>query len=585
MGLLSKLRGITADMPKALSRGAFVCVMLLAMIGQGAFSVFWCLGLDLLFLLYLMLCRQRVKMDAIAALLAALPVFAAVSSLLNAANAYAALCEIAKYLIYPLSYLALRSFADRRFIETVLYRITVFLGAAGLLAMLGWEVMPGMVIAGSMRLQSFLQYANTTAVLLGWGIFVCAARFWETRNLAYSLPLAILTAALLLTKSRIVFWVFLLVLVLFCFDKLGTRGRIVFAAAAGVALVLLAVLGNRLFRISLFEPTLVERFITYADALRLLAGHPMGIGAGAWQYEQLLAQSAPYYVKYIHSAFFQIALDAGIVGLGAFLAVAGLALRRGFRRRGTAFYGLLLLLLSSLLDAHLSFGLVIVFFTQAVDAVCGAPEEGVAAGGSVRVSARKKNARIARKDSASPVSEVSPSVLFPPRRRVRWLMGVPACLLLAFLLSEALVLAGHMGFGGGLVAYRTAQAINPANYTVFMQMAEVEKNRSAALSYLEEGYAANPDDWRFALELSKGWSYAGDDERAIAYARRYFETHRYSAVSQRNFSEILDIARGREGISQERYDSELAQLARDVENANAEINPWYRYINSENLYS
>lgn len=542
---------------RKLPRWAFACVFFLSVYGKGAFFNLWCIVLNLSLLLYFLLCRKRVVFDRVFFALLGLFGSALVSSFFLSGNLYTAMSEGLKYALYPLAYLFFKSFHDKRLIENILFRSTVFLAVGGLLAFAGMTVMPNMVIESSGRLQSFLQYANTTALLLGLGILMAVDRFLTSKKWMTLLALAVLIPAFYLTKSRIGFWIFALVLMLYVFSRLKRRGRIIFAGCAAVTLLAVALVGSRIMRISLFEVTLVERWITYTDALRILATHPFGIGPGDWQFEHLVFQSAPYYVKYIHCVFLQILLDCGVIGLVCFLYAVVPALIGGLRKAGLPFFALLLMLMTSALDVHFSFGVVIVFAMYFLSALT--PE---------------------RRGAEAVIPPLAPR-----DRPLRLITLLPVLALSVFLLSESLIFWGKsMNTDNAARAFNAAKALNPMNNAVYLELAKAERRPDAALEHLERGYAANPLDWSFQREMSQGYAYVGDFEKSLQYAQLYFETHRYSAESQKNLLDLLERAYHSGYYSTEAYETEKLRISDRISDINAEINPLYRYIDPDMRY-
>ena len=574
---------------------AVYAVVFGSLIAQGAFFNAWTLLLCLFCIALILFQKQPVKIDANALWLTGLFGFALVSAVFFADNPYTAMGELAKYALYPLSYLAFLNFEDKRFLETAFYRAILLLGAAGLLAVAGFSLIPNMVIQNGLRLQSFLQYANTTAVLLGAGILIALHRWLADKDWIHLVSLAVLGAALVLTQSRISFWVFLAVLALMLFERLGRKGRILFAAAVGVLIAVFALLGYRTLRVSLFEPTLVERFITFHDALHVLKTNLFGLGLGDWQLEQTLFQSAPYYVKYIHSGYFNIALDCGIGGLLCFAAAIATGLWRGVKalraprpvpaekssgraknikakgvrgknttpanadtgaeaekpRGNVCFYILLLIAVCSVLDVNFNFGFVIAFCMLALATLGSRP------------------------------------VFTLTKRAARLPLLAPAVLLAVFLLSEAAVFAGNRSRENpqaAAAAYHAAQVLNPWNYRVDLERAHLERDPAEALQLLERGHAQNPLDREVIMELCKGYAHTGDSEKAVAYARLAFEHHRYSAATQENLRETLAKANEQGALSDEAYQSQLDLLSQEIGRINGEIHTLYRYIDADMEY-
>jgi len=111
-----------------------------------------------------------------------------------------------------------------------------------------------------------------------------------------------------------------------------------------------------MFRISLYEPTLVERWITFQDAITMMRGNLLlGIGAGNWQEQQFFYQSAPYSVKYIHNYYLQLMLDGGLLAPLLFIATMLPAIIKGIRNKSVHAFILIAVLLNALMDIDLIF--------------------------------------------------------------------------------------------------------------------------------------------------------------------------------------------------------------------------------------
>lgn len=260
------------------------------------------------------------------------------------------------------------------------------------------------------RLQSLLGYANTTAVLLGCGYFAILA-LWQKTQKKWLLYLSSgVLIALYLTVSKAAIPLFLAVGTLLVFrhreyERVFILGNL---SAAGIALsvlflpiihaakLLLIIAGicasgywlgqrrenlRRLFwlpivgaaailsgfavflrmkHIDIFK-TLFGRITYMKDAAFLCLRHPLlGIGPGGWRYYQFGVQTSGYSVSSVHNGPLQILLEYGLVFFLLFFALLCYAAYRLFREKraaeGAAF---LLVLLHSLVDMDLEFGLIL----------------------------------------------------------------------------------------------------------------------------------------------------------------------------------------------------------------------------------
>ncbi|WP_212939837.1 tetratricopeptide repeat protein [Paenibacillus antibioticophila] len=105
--------------------------------------------------------------------------------------------------------------------------------------------------------------------------------------------------------------------------------------------------------------TLLARGDMYADALRVIGGAPwLGQGGDTWRSVYRSVQSSPYTGSEVHSGYLDLLMDLGLAGVLVLLAWIIPALRSAFRSRCRLLPSVLLLLLHSLIDFDLSYGLV-----------------------------------------------------------------------------------------------------------------------------------------------------------------------------------------------------------------------------------
>lgn len=75
--------------------------------------------------------------------------------------------------------------------------------------------------------------------------------------------------------------------------------------------------------------TLWGRLLYMKDGVRLLAGHPMGVGWLGWFYLQRMIQTGVYNVRFVHNDLLQLALDYSLPAAAAALWWAARRLRKG----------------------------------------------------------------------------------------------------------------------------------------------------------------------------------------------------------------------------------------------------------------
>ena len=512
---------------------------------SGAYFAPWMIILNIFFLLLLIFRKTAIKLDLNAAFLTGLLIAAVLSSVIVGGSPGIAVEELLKYLLFPVSYIVFLNIEDKKMVEAVFYHSFIFLAVGGLMAMAGLPLISDMVIEESGRLQSFIQYANTTAMLLSVGVLMSVNYFIVLKKKIHIIYGAVMLAALILTQSRIGILVFVAVTALYVFTRIKQKRKYYIAAALGAAAVGAAVVGHRIVMNFIFEPTLVERYITYLDAISELRSNFFGIGMGMWQFEHVQFQSAPYQVKYIHSVYFQIAMDCGVLGLLCFLAAAIKAAIAGIKEKGIYLFMLLLLAAGSIFEVNFAFGIVIIFFTFVL-------------------------------------SNLSPKLKeFNVRKAALLPLTTPILALTILLFSEAAVFLGRQSSGNperAMGAYNVALHLNPLNYRIYMDMAKLETSPHKSLELLELGFSKNPVDRHFMAELVEGYKFVGDRARTLEYARLLYKQYRYRIETEQSYEAALQDAYEAGLISREDFHFELTLFHAEVRDARGAMNPLYRYI-------
>ena len=170
------------------------------------------------------------------------------------------------------------------------------------------------------RLGGFFQYSNTFALFLLIGITVL---MYTVENVKYKpLQILILIIGILLTGSRTVFLLTLLVFAIYLFNGKDRKEKVkillMLLITIIVSLIIAWVTNNfqtigRYLTISLNSSTLWGRIIYYKDALMLLKENIFGYGYMGYSYIYPTVQTANYAVKFVHNDFLQLALDFGII--------------------------------------------------------------------------------------------------------------------------------------------------------------------------------------------------------------------------------------------------------------------------------
>jgi O-antigen ligase len=244
------------------------------------------------------------------------------ASLLLAKEPQIGLREWIRYLLIPLYLIFFTATRDKSAWQRQAFFVGISsIAVLGLMAYAGGIIIPAGVIEHSGRFQSTIQYANTTALLMLIGILYAYNYFTETKKWRYIVLGAGLAYCLYLTGSRTTFVLFFLVGTVFALAKMNRKPRLIAIGVLAGALIGALLVGGRIVQISLTEPTLIERVITWQDGLRIAVQYPwLGLGVGNWQFDQFLYQSAPYGVRHIHNFYVHLLVDGGWVAALLFIA-------------------------------------------------------------------------------------------------------------------------------------------------------------------------------------------------------------------------------------------------------------------------
>ena len=333
----------------------------MALLWQGAFFPLQYIFLLIIPFAAFALSKRPLRITLNTVLLVGL-VLVMLASLLIAAKApQIALREWLRYLLLPLYLLFFVTMQDKSaWYMRAFFGGIFWVALLGLISYMGGFIIPAGVIEQSGRLQSTIQYANTTALLMLIGALYSAEYFVTTKKWRYPVYAAGFFCCLYLTGSRTTFVLFFFILVLLVLSRMQRKMRLMAIGGITTALIGIIIAGGRVIRLSLTEPTLIERVITWQDGLSLAGQNPLfGLGIGNWQFEQFLYQSAPYGVRYVHNYYVQLMLDGGILAALLFGAVVLMCLWRGWKERNIHYYVVLAIVVHVLLDFDLAYGSVI----------------------------------------------------------------------------------------------------------------------------------------------------------------------------------------------------------------------------------
>ena len=243
------------------------------------------------------------------------------------------------------------------------------------------------LVAG--RQAGFFQYPNTYAVYL---LFALVLVLFDSPLRFGILPwLGLLTLGIMLSGSRIVFFLLLAVFLVFLIREKSGKARLSVLGIAGAAVlgsVAFAFLtGNResfgRFLTSSFTASeFVGRLLYAWDAIPVILRHPLGLGYTGYHWLQGSFQTGVYSTQHVHNELLQLLLDVGWIPAGLFLW----ALWRGLRSREGGFCRKMLLavlLLHCLLDFDTQFISIALLLFLVLDAEPQAQKR-LPAGGIIR---------------------------------------------------------------------------------------------------------------------------------------------------------------------------------------------------------
>ncbi|MCL2124460.1 MAG: O-antigen ligase family protein [Oscillospiraceae bacterium] len=449
-----------------------------------------------------------------AALLFTIPLLFAISLFAKSENVYAGLTETLRALILPMCLILFCNIGPAR-IKKAVFAALMCVAVLGLLAFASIINIPGGIIEGSNRLQSVIQYANTTALLMLIGILYAVDDYVSGRKIGSLLCCAVFAAALLLTGSRTTLAVAIGACFLYSFIKTGKKGKLITAGVLVAACCALAgfsmLMDVRLLRLSLYEPTLVERWITYGDAVRLMRGNWLfGIGAGNWQEWQFRFQSAPYQVKFIHNHYLQLLLDGGILAPLVFCAAMLPPVFKAIRIKSVHSVILIAILLHAILDFDLIFSAVAM----------------IAAFSLSQISSKGKS--------------------FKPGR-FRYAAVLPLAAVVALWGSELFTTVADVNLEKGKLdasmgAYKAALALNPFRADLYYRMAQSTRDIGLTTDYIVEAIEHNPRDSGSVSILALIEAKNGNYSAALELCDSLIDNRKYSEEYRSQYRDIAEMA-------------------------------------------
>jgi O-antigen ligase len=574
MGKSKRKKPVQVDKRKKVAGyAAFVCIVGF-ILWQGSYFPMQFLLMLALMLLAFALFGKSLSVPREAILLLCIPVLYAISLPILTENHYNGLMELLRILILPMT-LILFCNTDSAKTERAIFISLMSVAVLGLLAFFSIIYIPGAVIETTNRLQSVIQYANTTALLMLIGILYSVHSYISNRKIGKLICCLIFAVTLLLTGSRTSLIVALTVCALYAFIMPGRRGKII--VAGSVILAICAVVGFniftdiRIFQITFFEATLVERYITFQDAISMMRGSwLLGIGTGNWQEWQFLYQSAPYNVKFIHNYYLQLLLDGGLLAPMLFLAATLPAIIKGISKKNLHAFILIAVMMQALLDFDLIFSAVTMIAMYSLSQLIVERYERQSRTGS----GMDGRAKILPGIAAGKIYVIG---------KLRFIALAPMLVVLILWCSELYssnadtnLLQGNRDVS--MSRYRTALILNPLKTDLYYQMAQSAHDIETAEELLRTGIEKNPRDLQSISALVMIESQRGNYADALKLCEILIENRKHSKEYQSLFLQTAESALINGVINQSQYE----EIQTRPEQIALQTNPLYkRYILGE----
>lgn len=211
------------------------------------------------------------------------------------------------------------------------------------------------------RVDGFFEYANAWALYQLICIVLLVMK--KKRRVIDYLAMVVLVIGVFLTGTRAVILLMALMAVGGAIVYSVKYKKVIPAVVAAVLVIAAAAAASwltggmvleRIRRITLSSSSMIGRLLYWADGIRILRDHPLGVGYGGYIYIQSAIQTGVYTVRYVHNEFLQTALDGGIpAGVLLFILVCSLFLRKTGSARERAV--ILLIAVHSFIDVDLQY--------------------------------------------------------------------------------------------------------------------------------------------------------------------------------------------------------------------------------------
>ena len=387
--------------------------VIICMIFSGGLSWQYCIIPNIFLFITIIVKRKEVMFDYTALLFIIMMLFGAISIYFTLGDKQYAIHEYEKILCLILAYYA-GTATDEQDLTKAIGFLGLILAVCGLLGYCNLIRIEEFVFNDRkiLRLQSFLRYANTAALLLGCCYFAVIQLYRENRKKYFLYISGCILTAFFLTISKAAIPIFACIVtgLIFLEKKIAKEMMFQTAVCFITAVITMLLAKNRYnsvgiiiiavgiiistktelkFMDSKFIPkiwvlmlligigsvftlafikkydifaTLFSRFDYMRDALKLLKKHWLsGIGSGGWKYYQYAVQSKHYNVSYIHNGLLQFWLENGIVAFVALLLLIIKGLCTFAKEKKNILLSMLIfIVLHSFVDFNMSFGICLI---------------------------------------------------------------------------------------------------------------------------------------------------------------------------------------------------------------------------------
>lgn len=369
-----------------------------------------CIIPDILLFTYLIFNRKNIKFNHMTLFMCLILIGGAVALRFTLGDKQYGIHEYLKMICFVFAY-NIGTVSEKENINKIISSVGLILAIIGLFAYCNFVQIEEFVFNDRklLRLQSFVKYANTTAIILSASWFSIIALYARTKNKYLLFASSCVVTALFLTVSKAAIPIFVVVNCFLLITNsdlsheiisqlvISSITAIVVALLAknhhnGVALIavvtgifcsgkikikcdtskLISIVGTAVLILLIFGltfaikmdmfSTMFKRFVYMKDALKLLKDNWLiGIGPGEWKYYQYCVQSTEYNIKYIHNGWLQLWLEYGFFAFASFVFMYAKSAYLLIKEKRYIMLGTLMAIgIHSFVDIDFSFGTVLI---------------------------------------------------------------------------------------------------------------------------------------------------------------------------------------------------------------------------------